>query len=213
LLQEAILIKKTTYTGSGCDRVSDDQYFSQKYTEVGIGFGMTKDMPYRNEVIRYGVNVFLGDYSQIRQTDNKEVSKFLFGINPYIKYDIKWIGTGFGLHLGNLAYSTGDTHKATSSLPHKSYFQTPVFQQFYFRLGQQKYFFVDLHIADQFPVSSPGLTYQTGIGTGFGLDNGLNLRFGASFLEDAGIYISACLPIENRIVFEPVFLRTGKEER
>jgi hypothetical protein len=45
----------------------------------------------------------------------------------------------------------------------------------------KKYFFADFHIADQFPVSSPGLAFQTGVGTGFGQDNGLNLRFGTSY--------------------------------
>jgi hypothetical protein len=202
--------EKYTYTGSGCSINSDYQYFSQKYTAGGLGYSITKETPDRREVIRYGVNAFLGDYSQIRQTDNQEVNKFLFGVNPYIKYDVNWVGIGAGLHLGNLAYSTGDTRKETNTIPKESYLQTPIFPQFYFRLGPKKYFFADFHIADQFPVSSPGLAFQTGIGTGLGINNGMNLRFGTSFLDEGTLYLSAYIPIKNRIVLEPMFLWTSK---
>lgn len=203
---------RTTFTGEGCSAVYDHQYFSQKYTAGGAGYSITKETPDRKEVIRYGINVFLGDYVQTRQTDNQEVNKFLFGVNPYIKYDVNWIGIGAGLHLGNLAYSVGDTRKQTSEKPQKGYFGTPLFPQFYFRIGPRKIFFADFHIADQFPVSSPGLAFQTGIGTGLGLKSGLNLRLGTSFFQDEGFYVSAYLPVDNRLVFEPLFLWTVKEE-
>lgn len=204
---------RTTYTGGGCSTINNHQYFSQKYAAGGAGYSFTKETPDKKEVIRYGINVFFGGYSQIRQTDNNEVNKFLFGVNPYIKYDADWVGIGAGLHLGNLVYTTGDTRKQQiSDIPKKGYFGTPIFPQFYFRLGPTEYFFADFHIADQFPISSPGMAFQTGIGSGFGLKNGFNLRFGASFLDDRGTYISAYLPIKNRIVFEPVFLWTSKNE-
>jgi prolipoprotein diacylglyceryltransferase len=202
-----------TYTGEGCNVISNSQYFSQKYTAGGLGYSFTKENTQSDEIIKYGVNVFLGDYSQIRQSDNQEVSKFLFGFNPYIKYDVKWIGIGAGLHLGNLVYTTGDTREETSNVPEKGYFDIPIFPQFYFRLGQQRIFFADFHLADQFPVSSPGLAFQTGIGSGFGLKNGFNLRLGASFLDEGGIYISAYLPIKNRIVFEPMFQWTSSSAK
>ncbi len=202
--------EKFTYTGGGCNTISNTQYFDKKYNAGGLGYSFTKETADRKEVIRYGVNVFLGDYTEIRQTDNIEVNKFMIGINPYIKYDVNWVGIGAGLHFGNLVYSTGDTEKETSIIPKDSYLQTPIFPQFYFRVGPKKYFFADFHIADQFPVSAPGLAFQTGIGTGFGLKNGLNLRLGASFLDHGGTYFSAYLPIENRIVLEPVFLWTKK---
>jgi prolipoprotein diacylglyceryltransferase len=202
--------EKYTYSGEGCNVISNTQYFDKKYNAGGLGYSITKETADRKEVIRYGVNVFLGDYTEIRLTDNIEVNKFIIGINPYIKYDVNWVGIGAGLHFGNLVYSTGDTEKETSFIPKDSYFQSPIFPQFYFRVGPKKYLFADFHIADQFPVSAPGLAFQTGVGTGFGLKNGLNLRFGASFLDNGGTYLSAYLPIENRIVLEPLFLWTKK---
>ena len=161
-------------------------------------------------MIRYGANIYLADYEQLAVTSGKNDSVFIVGINPYISYDTRWIGIGGGLHIGNLAYTSGDIRKETSDAPQKGYFKTPVFPQFYFRVGPVQYFFADFHIADQFPVSSPGLAFQTGIGSGFGLRNGTNLRFGFSFLEDASMYTSLYLPVADRLVIEPLYMWTSK---
>jgi phosphatidylglycerol:prolipoprotein diacylglycerol transferase len=203
--------RKTTYTGSGCDRVSNDQYFSHKYTAGGIGYSYTKMNIEKDEVITYGANALFGNYTQIRQSNNQEVNKLLFEVSPYIKYDSRWIGIGGGLHLGSLAYTTGDTEQETNVSSGESFFKTPVFPEFYLRLGLQKYFYADFHIADQFPASSPGLAFLAGVGTGFGLNNGMNLRFGTSFLDDGTFYLSTYIPIKNRIVLEPLFLWTLKD--
>ncbi|MCX6333389.1 MAG: prolipoprotein diacylglyceryl transferase [Bacteroidia bacterium] len=205
--------ERTTHTGEGCSTVTNHQYFTQKYTAGGAGYSITKETPDRKKMMKYGINVFLGDFEQVRQRDQQRVNEFIFGVNPFIKYDYKWIGVGAGLHLGNLPYSTGDTDKETSTIPQSGYFQTFIFPQFYFRVGVQRYFFGDFHIADQFPVSSPGLAFQAGIGTGLGLKSGLNLRAGLSFIEDGGFYFSAYLPIKNRLVLEPAFLWTIKLEK
>lgn len=204
--------KKTTYTGSGCDRVSNDKYFSNKYTAGGIGYNFTRSDNDKEEMITYGANVLFGNYNQSSQLQYPEVNKLLLEVSPYIKYDTRWIGIGGGLHMGSLAFTTGDAVKESTQITfNKSYFTTYLFPQFYFRLGLQKYFYADLHIADQFPVSSPGLAFQTGIGTGFGLNNGMNLRFGTSFLDNGALYLSAYLPIQNQIVLEPLFLWTIKD--
>lgn len=203
--------ERVNFTGSGCDMVSNTEYFSEKYTGFGGGYSFTKISPDKKKIIRYGANLFFADYEQTMQSYSKPVDMLLFGVNPYIKYDIRWIGIGGGLHLGNLAYSSGDLRKETSGVPQKGYFKTPVFPQFYFRVGPVQYFFADLHIADQFPVSSPGLAFQAGIGSGFGLKNGTNLRFGYSFLEDESLYTSLYLPIADRLVIEPLFMWTAKE--
>jgi phosphatidylglycerol:prolipoprotein diacylglycerol transferase len=201
---------KTIYSGSGCDRVSNTQYFSQKYTEGGLGYSFTKTTTDGKEEIRYGANGLFGNYTETRQSDNVQVNNLLFEINPYIKYDIRWIGIGGGLHIGNIIFTIGDREKEgqLSESYKNSYFKTPIFPQFYFRVGPLKYLYADFHLADQFPVSIPGLVFQAGIGTGFGLKNGLNIRFGRSFLDKGGYYTSAFIPIKNQIVLEPLFLWT-----
>lgn len=202
---------KTIYSGSGCDRVSNTQYFSQKYTAGGFGYGFTKTTTDGKEMIRYGANGLFGNYTETRQSDNVQVNNLLFEINPYFRYDIRWIGIGGGLHIGSMTYTTGDKEKdgQLSESYTESYLKTPLFPQFYFRVGPLRYFYADFHLADQFPASTPGLAFQAGIGTGFGLKNGFNMRFGRSFLDKGGYYTSAYIPIKNRIVLEPLYLWTS----
>lgn len=208
--------ERMNYSGSGCDMVSNREYFSEKYSSFGGGYSFTKVDQERDIVIRYGADIMAGDFRGIRQSDNMLHKLSLWSVTPYIKFDSKWIGVGGGLHLGNLEYSLGDTRKKFDSnppVPEKGSFRTPVLPRVYLRVGVARYFFGDFHLADQFPVSAPGLAFQAGIGSGFGLKNGLNLRGGLSFLENAGYYVSGYFPIDNRIVIEPLFLWTGKYEK
>lgn len=198
---------------SGCgSTIIEDHYFKQKYTAGGAGYTITRETPDTKKVTRYGINVFIGDYKQFSYADSQQVRKLLFGINPFMKYDAEWIGIGVGLHLGNLVYTTGDKDMEASTKPNKNYLGTPIFPLFYFRIGSRKYFYADFHLADQFPVSSPGLAFQTGVGTGLGMDNGTGIRLGFSFLDKTGYYFSAYLPIKNQIVLEPMFLWTSDAE-
>jgi prolipoprotein diacylglyceryltransferase len=202
--------EKTSYTGSGCDMVTNTKYFNQEYKAFGGGYSYTKITPDRKEMIRYGANLYLADYEQLAETSGNNASVFIFGVNPYISYDTWWIGIGGGLHIGNLAYTNGDQWKETSTEFEKAYFRTPVFPQVYFRVGPVRYFFADFHLADQFPVSAPGLAFQAGVGSGFGINNGTKLRVGFSFLEESAFYLSAYVPIADRIVLEPLYLWTSK---
>ena len=204
---------RMNYTGRGCDMISNHEYFRQKYLVGGAGYSYTKEDPDRQVITRYGANIMFGNYSQVRQTDNAEHKTFLFGVNPYIKYDTKWIGIGGGLHLGNLEYTTGDLRKEFSAnppIPTRGSFKTILMPQLDLRVGVSRFFFGDFHLADHFPVSAPGLAFQAGIGSGFGLENGFNMRAGLSFLDHSAFYVTGYFPIENRLVIEPLFLWTSK---
>ena len=203
--------ERTTQTGSGCDAVLNTQYFSHKYKTGGAGYTFSKETPDKSETITYGISVNLGRYRQKNQTLNQETSRFLFDANPFIKYDTRWIGIGGGLHLGNLVYTTGDTHRETTDVPENGFIRTPIFPQFYFRVGVKKFFYGDFHLADQFPVSAPGMVFQAGFGSGFGLNNGMNLRFGANYgsnlhpIFSSDLFVSAYLPFGNGLIMEPLF--------
>jgi prolipoprotein diacylglyceryltransferase len=201
--------KRTIYTGSGCDRITDEYYFDHKYTAGGAGYSLTKKSTDSDIEITYGGNILFGNYKQAKEWDSTELTSLLIGLNPFIKYDTRWVGIGGGLHIGNMIYTTGDTRKNTTIKPDKAFFKTPVFPQFYLRVGLRKYFFADLHIADQLPVSSPGLAFLAGIGSGLGLNNGTNLRFGTSMFDKGSLYVSAFIPIENKVVLQPLFLWTS----
>jgi prolipoprotein diacylglyceryltransferase len=195
-----------TRTNTGCGPALQPNYFSQKYSAGGTGYSLTRETADRKEVVNFGANLMFGEYTQFRQSDSMQQRIFLFGVNPFIRYDTKWIGIGGGLHLGNLAYTQGDRDNETLTLPEKNYFKTPIFPQFYFRIGPQRFGFADIHIADQFPVSSPGMAFLAGVGSGFGIKNGFTWRFGMSFLDNSTYYMSIYWPIKNKIVLEPFFL-------
>ena len=204
--------ERTSYTGSGCDRVTDEHYFKQKYSAGGFGYSFTRMTPDRGKIITYGATLAAGRFTETDFDSGGEISRQLIDAGGYIKYDTKWIGLGAGIHLGNLIYSNGDAFREGpySIELGKAYFKTPVFPGGYLRIGPARYFYADVHIADQFPVSSPGLAFIAGVGTGFGLRNGTSLRIGSSIIDEATIYVSAYIPIENRLQIEPMYLWTNK---
>ena len=198
---------------SGCGSTIKNNYFSQKYTAGGAGYSFTRETPDLKKIIKYGVTAFYGNYEQYDQTRSLQTRQNIFGINPFYKLDIEWIGIGGGLHLGNLIYTAGEVDQETIVPPEKNHIKTFIFPQFYLRVGPGKYLYLDFHLADQFPVSSPGLAYQAGFGSGLGQDNGTSIRTGFSFLDSNGYYLSAYIPIKNKLVLEPLFLWTGNSEK
>ena len=198
-------------TGEGCQGIDNYLYFTQKYVAGGGGYSITKLFEDKNKVLTYGGNAYFGNYSQTREYDSLKTTKFLFGLNPYIKYDTRWIGVGGGLHLGNLAYTLGDSEEELDEIPEKRYFTTPVFPQFYLRLGPSDIVFAELHIADQFPVSVPGLAFIAGIGCSPFHNKDYKFRIGTTFLDQGPYFVSAYLPYKDRIVIEPLFLWTGND--
>ena len=195
--------------GSGCQAIDDYVYFSEKYVTGGGGYSYTKFSPDKKKVLTYGSNIFMGKYSETRQFDSLKINRFLAGLNPYIKYDTRWIGIGGGLHLGSLAYTMGDSDKELTELPEKSHFTTPLFPQFYFRVGPSDIAFMEVHIADNVPVSTPGLAFLLDIGASPFHNKDFKFRLGTSFLEQGPYFISAYLPFNDRLVIEPLYLWSG----
>ena len=195
--------------GEGCDRVQNTEYFNQQYKVVGTGFSVTQERQDKKETLHYGVNAYFGHNQQTRLSDDQLERTPIFGLNPYIMYDLKWIGIGGGMHVGNLVYSKENRNVDGNGLPETGNLYTFLYPQFYFRAGVKRFFYGDFHVADQFPTSSPGLRYQLGIGTGFGLKNGLLFRFGTTMVESETFFISkyfsAYIPINKYFVIEPLY--------
>jgi phosphatidylglycerol:prolipoprotein diacylglycerol transferase len=168
--------------------------------------------PDRSEIITYGATLTGGKFSETNYATGGEISRLLIDAGGFIKYDAKWIGLGAGLHLGNLVYSKGDVFRqglTISDMDH-AYFKTPIFPSGYLRVGPVRSFYADIHIADQFPVSSPGLGFIAGVGTGLGFTNGTSLRIGSSIIDEGTIYVSAYIPIQNKFIIEPLYLWTNR---
>lgn len=190
--------------GSGCDRVSNTEYFKQKYTLGAVALEFTEEKPELKQQFRYGAKAMLGNHRETRLSDHNATSTTLFGVTPYAGFETNWLGFGGGLNMGNLTYITENLSEDGTGIPKTGSKKANVIPQAYVRVGPERWFFVDYHYADFFPSALPGFRQQMGIGTGLGLHNGTNLRFGTN--TDNIQYLSGYIPIENKFVLEPMYL-------
>jgi len=189
-------------TGEGCDRRSLSQDFHHRYNSFGLGYSITE---LRNkEMLEYGVNGFFGRHYELGETSMIETDNPVVSINPYLKYDLKWIGIGGGLHFGNIRLAPSYwTEEGTAVMPTTGTKESPVLPQFYFRIGPKNILFLSYKYADHFPSPFPGTYQNIEIGSGFGTKNGFNLRFGTDTQDKT--YLAAYIPINNKFVFEPFY--------
>ncbi len=188
-------------TGEGCDRMSNSQSFYHKYNMMGIGYSKTTEQ--NNTFLEYGLNGYFGSHYETGLTSTIETKDMIIGINPFIKYDIKWIGIGGGFHAGNLQYTPTEwTEDGTPKVPTTGTRESPVLPQFYFRIGPQHIVFASYGFANHFPTPFPGMYQNLEIGSGFGLKTGFNFRVGTFF---DGTYMAATIPIKNKFVIEPLY--------
>jgi phosphatidylglycerol:prolipoprotein diacylglycerol transferase len=188
--------------GEGCDRVSNTEYFKQKYFLAGAGL----DFAYQQEKIQfnYGVNAILGNHQEIRVSDNYQTENTLFDVNPYLGLETNWIGAGGGLHAGNLAIIYENKVEDGVGIPQTGTNLVNIYPQLYFRVGPRRWFFIDYHLADNFPSALPGFRHQLGVGSGLGSRNGLNVRFG--IVPENFLYTSGYFPIGEKLIVQPMVL-------
>ena len=189
-------------TGTGCDRVSETQYFHQKFRMAGVGYSVT-GIKGKN-MTEYGLNSYIGSHTELAETSKIETTATIFGLNPFIKYDIKWYGIGAGLHVGSLRFSpTHWVEQSTSKLPETGTKESPVLPQLYVRFGPTHIAFISYRYADLFPSPFPANNQNLELGSGFGLKNGFNLRIGSDLM--GAQYLAAHIPIQNKFVIEPFY--------
>lgn len=124
--------------GSGCDRVSNTEYFKQKYTVGAASFGITEENLTQQRQTNYGINAMFGKHNEVRISDGYEKNETLLDLNPYINWDSNWIGIGGGLHMGNLSYAYENLQKEGTEYPESGSNNLPVYPQAYLRVGPQK---------------------------------------------------------------------------
>lgn len=191
-------------TGEGCDRVSQTEYFKQEYNVAATALEFTEIQPANKRTLNYGGKLMVGSHRETRFSDMYSKTKFLFDLNPYILFEENWIGAGGGLHLGSLSYILENKQEEGSGFPSSGRKVTPVYPQFYLRVGPRRWYFAEYRLADHFPSALPGFRQQVAMGTGLGLDNGTNLRLG--FNTEDIYFFSGHFPIDNKIMLEPMIL-------
>ncbi|MHC1730621.1 MAG: prolipoprotein diacylglyceryl transferase [Bacteroidales bacterium] len=201
--------ERSRYSGSGCDRVVDTRYYRQDYTSGTLGYIYTRKKDNTHVIVSYGGSITAGRFNLESLDSGSKLSKPLVDISTFIRYDDKWLGTGAGLHVGSLYYNRGDCYNTSVDIT-TSHYRTFIMPSVYIRIGPENIFFADVHLADHFPASAPGLSLMAGVGTGFGASNGFKLRTGMSVIDKNTWYFTGYLPIADRIVIEPLFMYTGK---
>ena len=78
-------------TGEGCDRISNTEYFEQKYTVASADLEFTRDNVTRNFLWRYGTQVMYGGHEEVRISDQYTKNTTLFGISPYGKLSYNFV--------------------------------------------------------------------------------------------------------------------------
>ena len=191
-------------TGEGCDRISKTEYFKQEYILGAVALDFTEIHPDKNIQLSYGGKLMMGQHRETRLSDQQVTETPLFGITPYGTFETNWVGMGGGLHMGNLSIIGENKSVDGSGVPLSGSKYINIYPQLYFRVGPYRWFFVDYHLADQFPSALPGFRHQIGVGTGFGLKNRTSLRIGSN--GGSFVYLAGYFPIENKVVLEPMFL-------
>lgn len=165
-------------SNTGCGPSLDYETFGNEYWNAGLGYGRTRIK--EKETFTYGGNLSFGQFEELKLSTGEITDRFLFSFNPYVLYDVKWIGMGGGLHIGNLYWSRAPQNEVDTSSPSSATLNSPVYPQAYLRFGPERILFADGGIGNIFPTPFPGMRMEVAVGSGFGLPKGNKLRFGTS---------------------------------
>ena len=169
-----------------CGTSYQSEHYKHVY-QVG-GVGLSQVVKEGNNYTTYGLNLHAGSTTTSSLTTNEEKSNFIFGANPYIKYDMSWFGIGAGLQLGNIRKNTNEElDESTLKDAHKNHVVLP---EFYIRVGRRDILDIDYNYGFLFPSPYPTLNQRFSIGTGFGQKSDYSLRYGI-FMPLESKFISA----------------------
>ena len=129
-----------------------------------------------------GINIYGGILEEKNITKQWEKKNLLFGINPYIKYDLKWVGFGVGAHIGNIRWVPLEPMKQASVTRGTRF--SPILPEVFFRFGRRDILDVQYSYGFNSPTSIPVLLNEFSIGTGFGYRTDYNLRVGSAFSQN-----------------------------
>lgn len=183
-----------------CGTSYSSETFEHVYKVGGVGYSqiIKKD----NNITTYGVNLHGGTNKTTILSTNEDKTNFIYGVNPFIKYDMKWIGLGAGFQLGNIKKNINKTESSSVSDAQKTYTILP---EFYVRLGRRDILDIDYNYGFLFPSAYPTLNQRISIGSGFGYKADYSLRYGY-FLPLETQFISAEGLINERLGINMMYI-------
>ena len=164
----------------------------RNYRVTGFGYSRTNVYD-KYSRFTYGIRGYAGTdkVDKVRDPRRDDDELKIRGFNPYMLWDLHYLGIGFGMNFGNLVFDGDPEEKAI---------------QAHLRLEQYNRFFLDYRIADHYPGFSPAPFLKLGLG--FSNRKGSTTRIGIS---DAGFYAEYYGPINPKVYIHP-FLAFGEDE-
>jgi prolipoprotein diacylglyceryltransferase len=154
---------------------------------AGAGFSIVKSDSKLTSTM--GLNFFGGINRENNLTNPAEKSFFLFGIDPYVKYDLKWFGFGAGLNIGNLRWAPA-FNLSNTTFEHGTRFSI-VMPQVSARVGRTDILDFKYEYGFNFPSPFPVLVNELSLGSGFGIKSGLSFRAGMGLSTSPFYFLSA----------------------
>jgi len=185
----------------------DDPTYVDKHEFYGAGIGYSKTFKKsRFKYENYGSNFYFVRDNKYRTTSTMDQDGISYiensiAINPFAKFGGKWIGIGFGFHLGELRFAS--SYKVTNNTGSGGWLDpaekvedltTHIFYpQGSIRVGPRHILNLEFKWADHFPSSSLMPLYKLELGSGFGTIDKHYFSFGysdecLSFNGTAAIY-------------------------
>jgi prolipoprotein diacylglyceryltransferase len=170
-----------------CGTTYTSENYKHEFRLGGAGFALiTQD---EKAMTTKGINLYGGSDKETNLTTLKENSYFLFGVNPYIKYDLNWIGLGVGLQLGNLRWAPMNPIDSYTVKNGTKF--SPVMPEASLRLGRRDILDLKYNFGFNFPAEFPSLINELSLGSGFGNKTNFSLRSGIEVSNNENFFISA----------------------
>jgi hypothetical protein len=151
---------------------------------VGAGAQYVKNWEGKHQLEAGARGYYAKDFKYITSVDDTILN--IFGANPYVAYQNRWVGVELGGHVGDLLTNG----------------QRRVFlPEFELRLGPSDIFFAEMRVFNSGYNPIPNMPLRIGIGSGFGLKNGTVFRMGAGM---NGFYLNPTIVINDKYMIEPL---------
>jgi phosphatidylglycerol:prolipoprotein diacylglycerol transferase len=157
------------------------------------GMGISRVTLTKKHVLTYGLNLQGSNYRITNMDTDLKYDQFLYGFNPYVKWDLKLLGMGIGAHFGKMNLIQNQ-NPGIISKPEDLVQSFSFRPALYLRMGIPE--ILDVRFKNSFGFPSPFPSYygEWSIGSGFGKRLDYGVRYGEYFDFD-----TKYLSVESRI--------------
>lgn len=163
-----------------CGTTYTQEDYKHEFRMGGIGISRVKYID--DYIITYGVSLFGGTNKEYNITLDREKTFNIIGIGPFVEYDLKWIGVGAGINMGNLRWAP--IMGIDELMFENGTRYSPVMPEGYLRVGVKDYVYGRYSYGFNPPSSFPVLTHELSLGSGFGHKHSLDINSGVGITRD-----------------------------